>query len=55
LLLCLDYHGMFESEPDYWGGNNFWPENPYNVAISLTDTPCDNGARSCRAVACRCS
>lgn len=30
LLLCLDYHGMFESEPDYWGGNNHWPQNPYN-------------------------
>jgi hypothetical protein len=31
LLLCLDYHGMFEVQPDYWGGNNFWPKNPYNV------------------------
>jgi hypothetical protein len=30
LLLCLDYHGMFETQPDYWGGNNFWPQNPYN-------------------------
>jgi hypothetical protein len=31
LLLCLDYHGMFEVTPDYWGGNNYWPANPYNV------------------------
>src|SRR5581483_11362688 len=31
LLLCLDFHGMFEVTPDYWGGNNFWPSNPYNV------------------------
>lgn len=32
LLLCLDYHGMFETQPDYWGGNNYWPQNPYNTA-----------------------
>lgn len=31
LLLCLDYHGMFETQPDYWGGNNYWPLNPYNT------------------------
>jgi hypothetical protein len=31
LLLCLDFHGMFEITPDYWGGNNFWPSNPYNA------------------------
>ncbi|MFO1475900.1 MAG: DUF5060 domain-containing protein [Verrucomicrobiota bacterium] len=31
LLLCLDYHGMFEVTPDYWGGNNYWPLNPYNT------------------------
>jgi hypothetical protein len=31
LLLCLDYHGMFEITPDYWGGNNYWPRNPYNT------------------------
>lgn len=30
LMLCLDYHGMFESEPDYWGGNNHWPNHPYH-------------------------
>ncbi|HEV2474727.1 MAG TPA: hypothetical protein VGS41_18770, partial [Chthonomonadales bacterium] len=32
LMLCLDYHGMFATIPDYWGGNNYWPENPYNSA-----------------------
>lgn len=31
LLLCLDFHGMFEVTPDYWGGNNYWPGNPYNA------------------------
>jgi hypothetical protein len=32
VLLCLDYHGMFVSQPDpTWGGNNYWPQNPYNV------------------------
>ena len=29
--LALDYHGMFATQPDYWGGNNYWPQNPYNV------------------------
>ena len=32
LLLCLDYHGMFQTRPDYWGGNNLWPKNPYNTS-----------------------
>jgi len=31
LLLCLDFHGMFQVTPDFFGGNNFWPTNPYNV------------------------
>jgi hypothetical protein len=31
LLLCLDYHGMFATKPDFWGGNNYWPKNPYNA------------------------
>lgn len=39
LLLCLDFHGMFEVTPDYWGGNNFWPTNPYNVT---NGGPCAN-------------
>lgn len=31
ILLTLDYHGMFASVPDSYGGNDYWPENPYNV------------------------
>lgn len=31
ILLCLDYHGMFEQKPDYWGGNNYWLSHPYNA------------------------
>ncbi len=31
LLLCLDYHGMYTTQPDSWGGNNVWPQNPYNL------------------------
>jgi uncharacterized protein DUF5060 len=31
IMLCLDYHGMFEVKPDYWGGNNYWPRHPYNA------------------------
>ncbi len=31
IMLCLDYHGIFEVKPDYWGGNNFWPRHPYNA------------------------
>jgi hypothetical protein len=31
LLLCLDYHGMFQTVPDYWGGNDAWKTNPYNI------------------------
>jgi len=31
VMLCLDYHGMFEVKPDYWGGNNYWPSHPYNA------------------------
>jgi hypothetical protein len=39
LMLCLDYHGMFAVKPDSWGGNNYWPTNPYNRAQS---GPCVN-------------
>lgn len=31
-MLCLDYHGVFNVEPDMWGGNNWWPRHPYNKA-----------------------
>jgi hypothetical protein len=39
LMLCFDYHGMFEITPDYWGGNDNWKLNPYNVA---NGGPCAN-------------
>lgn len=39
LQLALDYHGMFVSQPDYWGGNNYWPQNPYNA---VNGGPCPN-------------
>jgi hypothetical protein len=32
LMLCLDYHGMFQTWKDYWGGNDNWKLNPYNAA-----------------------
>ncbi|HEY5912598.1 MAG TPA: hypothetical protein VJA21_18510 [Verrucomicrobiae bacterium] len=31
VMLCFDYHGIFEVKPDFWGGNNFWPRHPYNA------------------------
>lgn len=32
VMLCLDYHGIFEVKPDFWNSNNFWPRHPYNAA-----------------------
>ncbi len=32
VMLCLDFHGMLQIQPDYWGGDNYWPTNPYNTA-----------------------
>lgn len=31
VMLCFDYHGMYEVKPDYWNSNNFWPRHPYNA------------------------
>jgi hypothetical protein len=31
LMLCLEYHGMLQTEPDQFGGNNGWKDNPYNT------------------------
>jgi len=31
VMLCLDYHGIFQVEPDMWGGNNYWPQHPYHA------------------------
>ena len=32
ILLVLDFHGALKTKPDYWGGNNYWLSNPYNVS-----------------------
>jgi len=32
ILLVLDYHGVLWIDADSWGGNNYWPQNPYNKA-----------------------
>jgi len=31
VMLCLDYHGIFQVKPDFWGGNDYWPRHPYNA------------------------
>ena len=38
-MLCFDYHGMFEVEPDFWKSNNYWPRHPYNA---VNGGPCAN-------------
>ncbi len=30
-ILTLDYHGALTTQPDVWGGNNFWLQHPANV------------------------
>jgi hypothetical protein len=39
VMLCFDYHGMFEVEPDFWKSNNYWPRHPYNA---VNGGPCAN-------------
>jgi hypothetical protein len=39
IMLCLDYHGIFNVKPDMWGGNNWWPKHAYNQA---NGGPCAN-------------
>lgn len=31
IMLCLDYHGMFQTVTDQFGGNDNWKNNPYNA------------------------
>lgn len=31
LMLCFEYHGMYQTKPDFWGANNNWKINPYNA------------------------
>lgn len=38
LMLCLDHHGMFQTDNQNWGStNNFWKTNPYNT---VSGGPC---------------
>lgn len=30
IMWCLDYHGAIKEKKDYWGGNAFWRDHPYN-------------------------
>lgn len=39
VMLCLDYHGIFQDKPDMWGGNDWWPKHAYNQA---NGGPCAN-------------
>jgi hypothetical protein len=32
IMLCLDFHGIFQTEPDVWKANDDWPRHPYNAA-----------------------
>ncbi len=32
VMLCFDFHGMFQVKPDFWGGNDYWPTHPYNAS-----------------------
>lgn len=38
VMLCLDFHGIFQDAPDMWGGNDFWPSHPYNT---VNGGPCE--------------
>ncbi len=31
VMLCLDFHGIFQTRPDYWNANDDWPRHPYNA------------------------
>ena len=31
-MLCLDYHGVFQTQPDMWGGNDWWFKHAYSTA-----------------------
>ena len=33
LILVLDYHGVLQTEPDVWGANDEWHNNPYNIRL----------------------
>lgn len=39
LQLTLDYDGMFATQTNYWGGGNYWLQNPYSTT---NGGPCVN-------------
>ena len=39
LMLCIEFHLMLQPVPDYWGNDNYWQSNPYNVT---NGGPCIN-------------
>jgi hypothetical protein len=41
LMLTLDFHGVFKSVKDPWGGGDYWTANPYNI---VNGGPCSNQA-----------
>jgi len=42
VILVLDYHGAIQTEPDYWGGNNYWEDHPDNIMNGgSAETPSD--------------
>jgi hypothetical protein len=41
LMLTLDFHGVFKSVKDPWGGGDYWTTNPYNI---VNGGPCSNAA-----------
>lgn len=39
LMLCIEFHLMLQPVPDYWGNDNYWQSNPYNIT---NGGPCIN-------------
>ena len=39
MMLALDFHGVFKSVKDPWGGGDYWMANPYNA---VNGGPCSN-------------
>ncbi len=39
LMLCIEFHLMLQPVPDYWGDDDYWKSNPYNVT---NGGPCIN-------------
>jgi hypothetical protein len=39
LMFCIEFHLMLQPVPDYWGDDDYWKDNPYNVT---NGGPCIN-------------